>query len=396
VITTNAPHAPFIVDDRYSEPYLGQVVSRDRAEFYGMITCIDDNLGILRHRLMEWGLAENTILVFMTDNGTAGGVTVDEEQFVVDGYNAGMRGKKGSEYDGGHRVPLFIHWPAGGLDQGRDIVPLTANVDMMPTLLELCGIETDRTFDGRSLVSLLRDEGADWPDRIMVTDSQRLAHPVKWRKSATMTSQWRLINGEELYDMTQDPGQRENVAADHPEVLARLRAGYERWWAKVSTQFDGTIPLTLGAKVGEPTLLNSHDWRNDPVECAWNQSQVREGLVANGYWEVDVAAPGRYRFELRRWPRVEDRPLSEGIPGAVVAYYNLRTHYGGGRAIPVERARLRVGNWADEVAVNPEDHVAVFEMTLQAGETQVQTWFEVEEGPAIGAYFVYVERMSPA
>ena len=202
-ITTNAPHSPYIVDESYSDPYVGQVEHQDRANFYGMITCIDENLGKLRQRLRELGLEENTILIFMTDNGTSGGATLDENRFVIRGYNAGMRGIKGSEYEGGHRVPLFIHWPAGGFNVGRDIPELTANVDMMPTLLELCGIHAvhydavdrdavdrdacDRQFDGVSLVPLLREGQMDWPDRIVVTDSQRLTSPIKWRKSATMT-----------------------------------------------------------------------------------------------------------------------------------------------------------------------------------------------------------------
>jgi len=125
-VTTNAPHSPYIVDPRYSAPYVGQVEHQDRANFYGMITCIDENLGVLWQRLKEWELAENTILIFMTDNGTSGGATLDRDQHVVAGYNAGMRGIKGSEYEGGHRVPLFIHWPAGGLAASRDIERIRA------------------------------------------------------------------------------------------------------------------------------------------------------------------------------------------------------------------------------------------------------------------------------
>ena len=77
----------------------------------------------------------------MTDNGSAGGVDVDEDQNVISGHNAGMRGKKGSEYDGGHRVPFFLHWPAGGFDRGCEVGRITANVDILPTLIELCGLD---------------------------------------------------------------------------------------------------------------------------------------------------------------------------------------------------------------------------------------------------------------
>ena len=401
-ITTNAPHSPYIVDDAYSVPYVDQVETRDRANFYGMITCIDENLGLLRQRLRNLGIERNTILIFMTDNGTSGGATLDEDQFVIGGYNAGMRGIKGSEYEGGHRVPFFLHWPAGGLTEGRDVAELTANVDVMPTLMELCGMDPEgHVFDGRSLVPLLRGEKADWPDRIMVTDSQRIAYPIKWRKSSTMTNRWRLINGIELYDMSTDPGQRRDVASEHPDVVAALRKGYERWWDKVSQQFDDTIPIPIGAEEGQSVLLNSHDWRNDPVMCAWNQSQVRAGLECNGYWEIEVAVSGRYRFELRRWPREEDRPIVEGIPGELVSYRDIREGYGGGRAISLVSARIQVAGQEDVRRIAAGDKGIVFTLDLDAGETRLQTALsdadgaagETDTGASIGAYYVYVERL---
>ena len=392
-IPTNAPHSPYIVPQRYSDLYADKVEHMDRAEFYGMITCIDENLGILRAKLAELGLAENTIFIFMTDNGSSGGCDLDADGFVTGGYNAGMRGKKGSEYDGGHRVPLFIHWPAGGLDQGRDVTQLTANVDVMPTLLELCGIQDDHAYDGTSIAPLLYGRQEGWPDRVMVTDSQRLARPIKWRKSAAMTGRWRLINGGELYDMQVDPGQRHDVAAQHPEVVERLRGEYDKWWAKVSQQFDGTIPIPIGSPETGTVRLNSHDWRNDPVDCAWNQGLVRAGHVCNGYWEIDVARPGRYRFELRRWPRQEDRPIQDGIPGEMISFERLRDHYGGGHALPLVQARLRVADIQVEATIGPEDRYAAFEVDLNAGETTAQTWFIRKDEGALGAYFVYVDRV---
>lgn len=394
-ITTNAPHSPYIVDDAYSDPYVGDVEYQDRANFYGMITKIDENLGILRHKLKALGLDENTILIFMTDNGSSGGASLDRDQYVIQGYNAGMRGLKGSEYEGGHRVPLFLHWPAGNLSTGRDVQELTANVDMMPTLLDLCGIDRgDCEFDGKSLVPLLYDAGTEnWRDRILVTDSQRLTSPIKWRKSATMTQRWRLINGVELYDMHLDPEQRNDVAASYPNVVEMLREGYEQWWCKVSQQFDGTIPIPVGQNDHETVLLNSHDWRNDPVLCAWNQSLIREGLACNGYWEIDILASARYHVELRRWPREEARALTDGIPGALVAYSDIKYGYGGGRALRLTTAKLSVGNKDYTQAITPTDPCIVFTVDMEAGETQLQTYMYDESGQAIGAYYVYVERL---
>ena len=117
MITPNAPHLPWNVDPEYSAPYLGQTTAA-RARFFGMIANIDENFGLLRARLAQLGLEDDTILIFATDNGSAGGVSVDEAGHVLEGYNAGMRGMKVWQYEGGHRVPLFLRWPAGGLAGG--------------------------------------------------------------------------------------------------------------------------------------------------------------------------------------------------------------------------------------------------------------------------------------
>lgn len=392
-ITTNAPHGPFIVDDSYSRQYDDQVETESRANFYGMITCIDENVGALRRRLNELGLTENTILIFGTDNGTAHGAKPGDGQFIENGYNAGMRGIKGSEYEGGHRVPLFMHWPAGGLTEGRDVSELTANVDMMPTLMDLCDIDCDREFDGTSIVSLIRGKPPDWPDRTLVTDSQRITRPEKWRKSATMTQRWRLINGEELYDIQADPGQTSDVAAHHSDVVERLRTDYDRWWENVSEQFDGTIPIPIGHEAEPSMRLNAHDWRNPEAECAWNQAQVRAGSACNGYWEIDVAVSGTYRFELRRWPREEDRPIVSGIDGELKGYGDIKEGYGGGTGLAIEKARLKVSDFEAELAVTSDDKTIVFTTDLNAGETNLQSWFDLEGGSSIGAYYVYIDRI---
>ena len=420
-IPTNAPHAPHLVEPRYSDPYLPLTPHRGRANYYGMVANIDENVGGLRRRLGELGLAENTIFIFMTDNGSAGGVEVDEEQFVVSGFNAGMRGKKASEYDGGHRVPFFLHWPAGGYDRGCDVERATANVDILPTLIELCGLERPAgcEFDGRSLVPLMEaaigrvgvSPGASaipWPDRAIVTDTQRLPQPIKWRRSAVMTDRWRLVNGAELYEIKADPEQRRDVAAAHPEVVAELRIDYEAWWAKVSQQFDEEIPIRIGGPGARRLRLNTYDWHNEELEGAWNQCLVRQGLICNGYWEVEVAEAGAYRIELRRWPAEEGSAIAAGLAGGEpVGWEELRieldeedggwrtwrerVRWGGGVAIPVRRARVSVGGVEAEAAVGAEDGSASFVLELPEGAAHLQTWFGTEDGEELGAYYVYVE-----
>jgi len=385
-LSTNAPHGPFNVADSYSDPYKGKVPN-SRANFYGMITNIDDNMALLRKKLDALGLTDNTILIWMTDNGTANGCDLGKGQFVTGGYNAGMRGKKGSEYDGGHRTPLFMHWPAAGFNEGWDVNQLTANVDMLPTLIDLCGLKEpeDVTFSGVSIKPLLMGQTEDWPDRVVVTDSQRIEYPIKWRKSATMTSRWRLINGVELYDILADPEQRNDIAKDHPDVVQELRKHYEGWWELVSASFDDDCPIVLGSEYEKESRLTSHDWHGE--QCAWNQGQIRQGLDCNGYWIVEIDKDGDYEFELRRWPKEEDKAMTDGIPGKITDWYH------GGNALDLKTARIKIGDREQTGAIDPEAKGVKFTFSLKSGITRLQTYLSNEDGLSIGAYYVYVKRV---
>ena len=177
--------------------YEGQ--SDNIAAFYGMITNIDDNVGKTRQLIKELGIADDTIFVFTTDNGTASGAKV---------YNAGMRAGKGSPYEGGHRVPFFVHWPAGGLTKQHDVNELTHAVDVVPTLLEMTGVKKPEgvKFDGVSIADLLDPtKDVDWPKRFVISDSQRVRDPIKWRSSSVMSRKYRLVNRKELYDIAVRP-----------------------------------------------------------------------------------------------------------------------------------------------------------------------------------------------
>ena len=391
-IPTNAPHGPFRVPDVYAQPYLGQMPD-SRANFYGMITNIDENVGRLRQTLDQLGIAENTIFIFMTDNGSAEGCQLDQDQYLANGFNAGLRGKKGSEYEGGHRVPFFLYWPDGGHTEGCDISELTANIDLLPTLIDLCGIEAPRTadFHGISLAPLLDRQMEKAPDqeprphRVVVTDSQRVEHPIKWKQSATMTQQWRLINGRELYDILADPEQRQDIAGQHPEVVTDLRQHYEAWWNLVSPRFDEDCPIVIGSDQERVSLLTTHDWHGE--QHAWNQGQVRNGLECNGYWAVDFAQDGEYQFELRRWPKEENRSLTEGIPGEVIDLYN------GGKALDIQTAAVKIGDQEQSRMVTKDEKGVIFTFRLKAGETRLQTYLTNEDGFEVGAYYIYANRI---
>ena len=365
-ISTNAPHGPNHAPVEYSQPYEQHGVQV--ANFFGMIANVDDNVGRLREFLDERKLLDNTIFIFTTDNGTATGHQV---------FNAGMRGNKGSEYEGGHRVPLFLSWPTGAWHSGRDVDQLAGHVDLLPTLLDLCGIAPpdDVQFDGRSLRPWLqRDPPADaarqaWPDRVLVTDSQRVRDPQKWRKSAVMTQQWRLINGEQLFAIQDDPAQQHDISSQHPEVVSRLRSFYDRWWNELEPTFSIPCRIYLGHPRDTPATLTAHDWIHNRG-IPWNQAQIRDGIAGpefDGFWHVHVHQTGTYRIELARWPFETLHPLRAGMSAASdvpgVKAYRARP----GTPFPIVKARLRIAGQEFSRKIQGSPSTIHFDVSLQAG-----------------------------
>ncbi len=252
-ITTNAPHGPLVCPEAYVKPYVDAGLDRNAAAFYGMITNIDDNVGLLLKKLDEWKLADRTLVIFMTDNGSAQagprsrrrrprrkdkGAAAPAAPKLQALYNAHMRGKKGSPYEGGTRVPGFFRWK-GRICEGVDCGALAAHVDLLPTLAELCGAKPPKgvKLDGRSLVPLLKDPKADWPDRYLFTHRGRWgkgkAAASKHSACAVRSQRFRLVNNKELYDILRDPGETTNVIDKHPDAAAAMRKAYDRWWSEV-------------------------------------------------------------------------------------------------------------------------------------------------------------------
>ncbi len=399
-IATNAPHSPWLVPDKYCRPYEGNP-NVTSARFYGMITNIDENFGKLVAKLRELKIEDQTILIFMTDNGGTGGAHLDKQQFVTRGYNAGMRGLKGSYYDGGHRVPFFMRWPQGDLSGGCDIREMAMHLDVLPTFIDLCGLEAPKgvACDGVSLAPLLRGQCAELPgDRVeFVQYRQSTLAPEKWT-NAVITRQWRLVGGRELYDIKADPEQRRDIAADHPDVVARLREAHEKWWAEVSPRFEEYCPITLGSDEENPTRLDAMDVMGD---VAWSQSQIAMAQKSTGVWTVEVERPGRYRFALRRWPRELGLPIDEPIDAedaaSIAPYQPIKEC----RAIHPVRARLKIFGREEVAPVAQGADEVVFTLRLsQTGVTQLEAWFDPPApagAPAAdpqGAYYVYVERVA--
>ncbi len=371
-IPTNAPHSPYWVAEEYSRPYAEKGVSSPMAEFYGMITNIDENMGRLAEFLETAELAENTILIFLTDNGTSAGYRDGQ------GFNAGMRGTKGSLYEGGHRVPFFLRWPGGGLTGGRDIPDLTAHLDVFPTLVELCGLEIPERaeWDGISLAPLLSGQVDTLPDREIVVQFRQSPEPPEKGSATVMSGHWRLVNDRELYGLRSDPGQKNDVAAEHPEVVEKLRLAYKAWWDEVSPGLAEYRRIVLGADQENPAWLTAFDWH---TVTPWNQGQILRGMQANGFWAVEIATAGRYQFRLRRWPQELDLPITAAPSGAA--------------AIRANEARLKIGGFDVREPIPASAAYVEFELDLPAGPTELQTWFsDADHGESRGAYYVYVQR----
>lgn len=390
-IATNAPHSPYLVADKYCADYRGNP-DIPEPEFYGMITNIDENFGALGAELGRLGIADNTILVFMTDNGSSGGAVPGRNGLAARGYNAGMRGLKGSYYDGGHRVPFFIRWPDGNLQGGRDLGEMALDIDLLPTFITLCGLPPPAgvAFDGISMAGYLTGKATRLPERAQFLQyRQGTTPPEKW-ENAVITQRWRLIRGTELYNIASDPGQQQDVAAKFPNVVARLRAEHEAWWAEVSPRLDDYCPISLGNSHENPTRLDAMDVMGD---VAWHQTAIVRAQKSTGRWTVDVETPGTYSFSLRRWPKELDLP----IDGPVTPEDADRHIYaaGDGQCGTIEpiRARLKVFDqeWTADIA--PGAKAVEFTVTLtRTGVTQLDAWFQDQAGDETGAYYVYVER----
>lgn len=395
-LSTNAPHGPFFVEERYVAPFRNNE-SIPNPEFNGMIANFDENLGRLLRFLDRRNLAENTLLIFMTDNGTSSGVKFNGDK-LEKGYNAGMRGLKGSMYEGGHRVPCFMRWPAGNISAGRDINDLAAHVDLLPTFIDLLSLKVSRpvAFDGISLKPVLTGQAGSVPLRTLITDSQRIERPEKWRRSAVMRGSWRLINGTELYDIQKDPGQTRDVAAENPKIVKQLRQDYERWWRDISPVFEEAPAIALCAPQEPVTVIRSHDMHADEGYelVPWNHQLVRNGMKASGWYSVQVPEAGTYRFNLMRWAPEAPAKFDEPLPPRQALKGTTVTAGNEGKKLGIRKAGMSIGTAALEHTIDGKEKDGVpFEVSLTAGRYQLRTWFDDGDGTKFTPYYIKVERV---
>lgn len=277
-IATNAPHDPLQVDEGLVAPFRKAGLDERTAKVYAMCKNIDDNTGRLIAKLKQLGLERDTILIYMTDNGPQ-----------HDRYNAGMRGRKGTVYEGGIRVPFLVRWP-GGVKAGTAVGNLAAHIDIMPTLVDACGAKLPKTkIDGTSLMPLVN--GKAIPQRTLFFQWHRGDVPNPHQNACATNGRHKLVNGKELYDLQADPAEKSDIAAAKPDVAKQLRGEYDRWFADVAATRNFAPPrIYLGTEHEDPVTLTRQDWRGG--KAGW-------AADSNGHWEVDVRRSGRYEIKLR-------------------------------------------------------------------------------------------------
>lgn len=268
-ISPNAPHGPAIAPEKYRRRFEELGWDDITCGRYGMIENIDDNMGRLLEKMDQLNLWEDTLLIFMTDNGQAAlrGKLNGQPTAI---FSAGFKTGKGSPYEGGTHVPAFWCWK-GVLKSGTDVSALTAHLDIFPTVCELCDLKVPdgcQQLEGRSLVPLLEDPQANWDDRYLFVHRGRWkkgADPnlSKYQAMAVRTSRWRFVNNRELYDIANDPYEKVDVAQQHPQVIEELRQRFDQWWQE-------TLPLMVNENVPNAT--------EHPATIRYNR-QLKEGGI---------------------------------------------------------------------------------------------------------------------
>ena len=305
----NAPHSPWEVPDKYWDKYADRDLDDETRCAYAMVDCIDENIGRILKRLEELKLSDDTIVLFLTDNGPNG-----------NRYNGDMRGRKGSVHEGGIRVPLFVRWP-GKIKAGIVVKPIAAHIDILPTVLEMCEVQKPAgpPLDGKSLWPLLQGKTAGWPERMIFTDRTGNDWPGVYNGSVR-TDRWRAVFERKswaLYDMVADPGERKDVQEQFPLEFARLKQAYETWLADTTQEGLDYIPIPIGHPQRPTTELPGNEAFMVP-EVEAGISYIKPQGYANAWithwtdteaypkWIVDVMTPGSYEVTLKYKTKAEN------------------------------------------------------------------------------------------
>ena len=217
-------------------------------------------------------------------------------------YNAGMRGGKVSVHEGGTHVPLFMRWPAAKW-MPHLVQEIAAHIDLLPTIMDLYDVKmNDSKPDGVSLKPLLQKTGS-WPERTqryrLVREIKGAAGGSKAKANDASATPW------QLYDMTDDPGEAKDIAADHEDIVKQLSAQYDSWFADISSAGLQRFPLPIGHSEQNPVELNApQSYQDKPLRFASGPGFANDWLTnwnnvkAKVWFEIDVATAGEYDLEL--------------------------------------------------------------------------------------------------
>ncbi len=383
-LPTNAPHDPLIVAEKYAAPYK-PFEGKDiiDANLYGMIANIDENFGKLYHYLEKESLIENTILIFMSDNGTRFGYSRDGKF----GYNKGFEGIKGDKKDGGHRVPFFIQWPNGNIKGGIDSNALAEHVDLLPTLINLCELDNlqQNELDGKDVSKILKGEDNYLDDKIgFVHNNQDWRPPSAVDGSCIMKGEWRLINGVQLYNVEKDPKQEHNVFETYPEVVSELFKENATFVnkAKLNPEYSKLPVNTIGNTAqNEIKLTIQHAIGEDGG--IWKCEQVASGKRnKNNMYAIHVERKGAYKISCQRWPK-ECQGTILGVPSQNP---KNRFQY---RTISPQKVRISIANQILEKTIGEKDNAIEFTVHLDKGDALLTADF-IEGGEKYGVYYTYI------
>ena len=296
-LPTNVPHGPFQVDEKYSQAFIDQGLREKTAMIYGMLKNFDENFGRLLETLDLLELEDNTIVIFMTDNGPIEGR-----------YNAGLRGSKGQVYEGGIRVPFFVRWPhhiRGTQKTDR----VAAHIDLVPTLLAAAGgsVPADLTLDGRNLLPLWKGqvEAGQWPDRTLYVQFNKGMVKQPYQNAAVWNQRYKMVLNPgsafdapfilspndyqiELYDIESDPQEAHNVAASNMDVVKELRSLYEGWFGEMkNTRSFQPRFIHLDPEAENPVLL-----------CRYHDANHLYHNSEPGGWPLRLSRSGTYRISI--------------------------------------------------------------------------------------------------
>ena len=382
-IALNAPHGPFHAPAADAKRYRSLVGDDPTASFLGMISSIDRNMERLDQWLNETGLKENTIVIFMNDNGGTGGVKV---------YNAGMRGEKTSLYDGGHRAACFMNGPQALIGTPRTIGHASTIQDLFPTLIDLCGLKSKNkhSFDGNSLKPLLQDTEHNFRDRMFVVQYTGNDKPEKYY-SCVVWDSWRLVGENELYDISKDSGQVNNVSSNYPEVFQKMKNFYEKWWQELEPSVFEIVPVVVGNKKEDPVILTSNSWVGaGGINTQWAVANAT-GNPRGGVWHIEFEKKGRYSVELSRWPFHLQRTLSSAGPATAIGGTKLRE----GKALPIEYGCISI-NKEQPLIVKADKNASSINanMKLKKGTNVLQAWFrDGNDKDLCGSYYLRIKKL---